>query len=78
LPFLSFPVTAQGAQRQPALPAELDPAQSARLEFCNYLLDLMPAPPALPYKSLFFIHAPTSSGNSLGEKMVSSDAYLRL
>jgi hypothetical protein len=58
VPFLSFPVTAEGAQRQPALPAELEPAQSAQLEFCNYLLDLLPAPPAPYYAHLFFIHAP--------------------
>ena len=35
----------------------------------------MPAPPAPYYAHLFFIHAPTSSLNSLLEQMVSSDAY---
>jgi hypothetical protein len=35
----------------------------------------MPAPPAPHFTHLLFIHAPTSSPNSLPEQMVSSDAY---
>src|ERR1035441_5796703 len=58
---LPSPVPAKGAQRQPPLPAEFDPAQSTRFVLRNQLLDLKPAPPALPYTHLFFIHAPTSS-----------------
>src|SRR6266568_3266196 len=75
-PSLSAPVPPQRAQRHPSLPAELDPAQSARFVLRNYLLDLLPAPPAPYYANLFFIHAPTSSLNSSPEQMVSSDAYL--
>jgi hypothetical protein len=35
----------------------------------------MPAPPAPHFTHLLFIHAPTSSPNSLPEQMVSSYAY---
>src|ERR1019366_6166303 len=69
------PVPAEGAQRQPALPAELAPAQAACFELRHQTLDLGPAPPAPYHAHLFFIHAPTSSSNSSQEQMGWSDAY---
>src|ERR1019366_4696966 len=75
LPFPSAAVPAQSAQPHPPLPAELDPAQSARFVLRNYLLDLLPVPPAPYCAHLFIIHAPTSSRNSLREQMGWSDAY---
>ena len=39
---------------------------------------ILPAPPAPYYAQLFLLHAPTSSPDSLLEKMVSSDAYAPL
>src|ERR1019366_8011701 len=77
-PIPPSPVPAEGAQRQPALPAELAPAQAACFELRHQTLDLGPAPPAPYHAHLFFIHAPTSSSNSSQEQMGWSDAYKRL
>src|ERR1019366_2022830 len=71
------PVPAEGAQRQPALPAELAPAQAACFELRHQTLDPGPAQPAPYHAHLFFIHAPTSSSNSSQEQMGWSDAYVR-
>src|ERR1035438_7813422 len=75
LPFPSSPVPGERAQPQSPISAELAPVQPARFELCHQLLDLMPASPAPHFTHLLFIHAPTSSPNSLPEQMVSSDAY---